>query len=188
MPAKDLRARRRALEEQFFYAEKSLQLKRLRKEQEKRETREALSKASGVTDEAVLDKLMKLGINADTMAALSLVPVIEVAWADLEMQDKEKAAIIRAAEAEGIDKESPVHDLLEDWLEEKPTEQLLEAWVDYVKALDEALTDEERLSLKNQVMGRARHVAESAGGFLGVAKISKAELEMLATLEAAFDK
>lgn len=187
MPAKDLRARRRALEEQFFYAEKSLQLKRLRKEQETRETREALSQASGVTDDAVLSKLMKLGINADTMAALSLVPVIEVAWSDLEMQQKEKEAILRAAEGEGIADGDPVHELLEEWLKKKPGGQLLQAWIDYVQALDEQLTAEERACLKDQVMTRARHVAEAAGGLLGIAKISAAEKEMLAKLEAAFD-
>ncbi len=187
MPAKDLRARRRALEEQFFYSEKSLQLKRLRKEQEKREAREDLSKASGVTDDAVLDKLIKLGIHSETMAALSLVPVIEVAWCDLEMEDKEKKAIMDAAKGEGIEEGDPVHDLLLGWLEKKPGDQLLQTWIDYVQALDEQLTVEERATLKKQVMDRARHVAEAAGGLLGLAKISGAEKEMLAKLEAAFD-
>jgi hypothetical protein len=37
-------------------------------------------------------------------------------------------------------------------------------------------------------MGRARHVAEVAGGFIGVAKISKPEEKMLAKLSTAFDK
>jgi len=121
------------------------------------------------------------------LTALSLVPVIEVAWSDLEMEAKEKDAIMRAAKGEGIEEGDAVYALLLEWLEKKPREQLLQTWIDYVQALDEQLTSEERATLKEQVMSRARHVAEAAGGILGLGKISAAEKEMLEKLEAAFD-
>jgi hypothetical protein len=45
---------------------------------------------------------------------------------------------------------------------------------------------ESRLRLKGHILPRARAVAESAGGLLGLATISREEEAMLTTLEAAF--
>ncbi len=184
----DLNARRRALEEHFFHQAKTLQLKKLQNEQERLAMRDALGKASGIKSEAVLERLVNIGISVDTMIALSLIPLIEVAWADGEMQDKERDAILRAAEQEGVEQKTATFDLLKGWLKRKPTKDLLDAWVGYVKGLDESLTDDEREALRGEVMGRAQHIAEVAGGFIGVAKISAAEEKMLAKLSAAFDK
>ena len=184
----DLNARRRALEEHFFHREKARALEQHKGEVEKRATREALSAASGVTNQAVLDHLVEIGISVDTMIAIALIPLIEVAWSDQEMQDKERDAILRAAEQEGVEAKSANFELLKKWLKRKPAVELLDAWVGYIKGLDEVLTDDERESLRKQVMGRARQVAEVAGGFIGVAKISMAEEKMLKKLSAAFDK
>jgi hypothetical protein len=41
--------------------------------------------------------------------------------------------------------------------------------------------------LRETVIGQARAVAEAAGGFLGLGKVSPAEDEMLRRLERAFD-
>ena len=69
----------------------------------------------------------------------------------------------------------------------KPSTVLLDAWIHYTRALCERLSASERQTLKNELMGRARSVAESAGGFLGMGnKISDAEQTVLHELEAAF--
>jgi hypothetical protein len=61
-------------------------------------------------------------------------------------------------------------------------------WTQYVKALSENLDTAERNTLRHDVIGRAREVAEAAGGFLGMgSKISQAEQKMLERLESAFD-
>jgi len=57
----------------------------------------------------------------------------------------------------------------------------------YIEALKASLGERARAHLKSGTMGRARAVAEAAGGFLGVASISAAEKKMLEALEWAFD-
>jgi hypothetical protein len=48
------------------------------------------------------------------------------------------------------------------------------------------MTEPERLGLKRDILQRARAVATSSGGFLGVGKISDAEKDLLETIEATF--
>lgn len=183
----DLDDRRKALEDKFFKDLEAKQIEELRSKKARESTKEALRKASGMSDDEVLDRLVELGISAETVSAMSLVPLIQVAWADGEVQENERNAIIHFAEGKGIEKESPAHTLLSGWLARRPGVDLLDAWVSYIHALDEHLTAEQRKILKRQVIDKARTIAESAGGFLGFKKISREEEDMLAKLEAAFD-
>ena len=41
------------------------------------------------------------------MTALALIPLVEVAWADESMDDREKEAILAAAADEGLDEQDP---------------------------------------------------------------------------------
>ena len=73
-----------------------------------------------MTDDAVLDKLVELGLKPNTIAALSLVPLIEVAWADGEIQDNERTAILQGAHGKGLEEGTDGYELLQTWLKGKP--------------------------------------------------------------------
>ena len=49
------------------------------------ERRQQLKHVSDIRDEALLDRLLGLGITAESLAALGLVPLVWVAWADGEV-------------------------------------------------------------------------------------------------------
>jgi hypothetical protein len=179
--------RRKALEEAFFAKQNEKVKQQLRAKHQGQARREALAAASGIRDEGVLDKLVALGLGAETLAALSLVPLVEVAWADGTIDAKERAAILAGIEKQGIAPASAAHELLEGWLSKRPDRQLLLAWKDYVKALAAGLDAGALGALRSDLIGRARAVAEAAGGFLGVgSKISKAEESVLRDLEQSF--
>lgn len=190
MPTKEetiLAERRQALEEEFFRRREQALIERMRQEQQRRELTEALSQASGIKDPEVLRKLVDLGVQPRTLAPLALVPLVEVAWADGSMAPKEREAIVAAAEAAGLDRGSAGFALLESWLEERPEPALRQVWFEYVRALCSALDEAGRQRLRSEVMGRARAVAEAAGGILGLGrKVSQAEERVLRELEAAF--
>lgn len=183
-----LEDRRKSLEEEFFHKESQKDLEKLREKLAKQTSKEELKKASGMEDDAVLDRLVELGIRADTVVALSLVPLIKVAWADGEIQDREREAIMHGAEGKGIDKDSTAAELLKKWLHKKPDESLFTAWAAYIKTLCAELTSEQTTILKTQVTRFARVIAESAGGFLGIGRISNEEKEALAWIEQIFDQ
>ena len=189
MPEKTdpLKDRRKALEEEFFRKENARLAAELRLKRMTEEAKAEMSRACGIEDQAVLDKLVELGIGADTLAAMTLVPLVEVAWADGKMDAKERTAILQGAEAAGIEAGTPSHALLEDWLVNRPPPRLLGAWRDYVGALCDEMLPENRLKLKNEVLGRARTGAEAAGGFLGLGdKVSREEKQVYEILETAF--
>lgn len=182
-----LGGRRKALEESFFAKENERLRRALKQKEFMQAKKEALAQASGIKDDIVLEELLKLDIGADTIAALTLVPLVEVAWADGSMDEKERNAILSAAEQSGLHKDSPSYGLLQGWLHARPEARLLIVWKDYVASLSQALGDEAKTKLRADILGRARSVAEAAGGFLGLgSKISSAEQAKLRELERAF--
>jgi hypothetical protein len=184
---KGLTATARALEDSFFAKENDRILKELRaasvREGKKKEFREHLN----IKNEELLDALVALAVEPETLVAFTLVPLVEVAWADGEIQPKEREAIIKAAVERGVAEDSPTAHLLRNWLVTRPDPQLLETWRDYIEELKGSLSGETWTEMKKTVMGRARGIAEAAGGFLGIASISAAEKKMLQELEWAFE-
>ncbi|TCI00187.1 hypothetical protein EJV46_05945 [Roseococcus sp. SYP-B2431] len=179
--------RRSGLEEAFFAQQNEELRRRIADAGAQSDRRAALAAASHIQDPAVLDRLLQLGLSAGTLSALTLVPLVLVAWADGDLSDLERNAVMEAAATEGIHQDHPSHALLEGWLRVKPGPQLVAAWKDYVRALAQPLDLEARRQLEVQVMDKARQVADAAGGFLGLtSRISVAEREMLSDLSAAF--
>ncbi|MDQ3367198.1 MAG: hypothetical protein M3680_17380 [Myxococcota bacterium] len=186
MADNSLEERGRALEDQFFDKENKEKLARMKEKLEGQQTREELRKASGMADDAVLDRLVTLGLRANTIAALSLVPLIFVAWADGSIQDNERTAILQGAHGKGLEVGTDGYELLQTWLTRRPADELFTAWEDYIKALAAQLNDEQNRLLKNQIVGFAKMVATSAGGLLGFGKVSGDEEKVLARIETAF--
>ena len=181
-----LEDRGRALENQFFDKENKDKLAAMKNKLDAQSSREELRKASGMSDDAVLDKLVALGLRANTIAALSLVPLIAVAWADGTIQDNERTAILQGAHGKGLEQGTDGYELLQTWLAKKPSDDLFSAWESYIKALASQLNDEQNRLLKNQIVGFAKMVAAAAGGILGFGKVSGSEEKILDRIEAAF--
>ncbi len=180
--------RKKALEHSFFAIENAKLLEQLRAERRTHDTREALAKVSGIESDEILAKLCALGVDADTWTAVSIAPLVEVAWADGKIDEPERRAVLAGAKANGITSDSPGYQLLESWLEHRPDGRLLEVWGTFIVGLCAELGEEERESLKQQILGRARSVAEATGGFLGlIKKVSNEEEIILAELAKAFE-
>jgi hypothetical protein len=179
--------RRRALEEEFFRRQDEKLRAQFREQEHRRQVKQELAQASGITDDAVLAELIALGIQARTLAPLALVPLVEVAWADGRIDSREREAILKAAQASGVESDSPGYGLLGGWLSVRPESSLRELWMQYTRSLCETLDAAARRALKADILGRARQVAEAAGGFLGLgSKVSAAEEAVLTELARAF--
>ncbi len=148
--------------------------------------RQELAEGTGIHDTALLDRLVALGIRAETLAALTLVPLVEVAWADGHMDAKERDAILAGAESTGIGRESLSYALLRIWTHDRPPSELFDVWSQFVTALAAELQGGERAAFREKILGRARAVAEAAGGFLGLgSRVSASEEATLTRLDAA---
>ena len=181
-------ALRRELEDKFFLERDMELLEALRKETASKEGKQALSDTSGIVDEDLLCHLVESQVSHETVAALSLVPLIAVAWADGSIDFNERKAVLSAAEQSGIDKEHAAYQLLECWLKNRPPDKLLAIWKEYVATLCQKLDMPSKTVLKEGLLGRSQTVAEAAGGILGFGnKVSESEKAVLDELERAFD-
>jgi hypothetical protein len=182
-----LRQSGKALEDSFFARENARLLEKLRAKEAAAAKRQAFKDIANVENEELIDALIELEIEPHEISALSLVPLIEVAWADGAIQPKERDAIIKAAEEGGIEVGSENHDLLENWLNTKPGPDLLETWKHYARELVARLDTVIGTELKRRLTTRTRDIAKAAGGFLGIGSISDAEQRVLDELERTFD-
>jgi hypothetical protein len=176
----------RNLEEAFFARENAKLLERMREIDEREQRRDALRAVFKNADDGLLDHLADLGIGPETALAVMLIPLVSVAWADGDVADRERAAILEAAEEREIRAGTPAHALLDSWLGSKPGPELVGMWRRYVANVWSELTPAERDDLRRRLLGLARGVAEAAGGFLGLgSRISKAEQQVLDEIAAA---
>ena len=173
----------------FFHQRDQELLATLRQQIAEEERRSGLKAATGIQQDQLLDRLIELGLDRQAIAALALVPLVEVAWADHKMDQREHDAIMNAAEDAGLDATGPGYQLLETWIKQRPAPELLAVWKEYSAAVAAALTDVELAALRDDVLHRARRVAEAAGGLLGLGnKVSPKERQLLDELRAAFAK
>jgi hypothetical protein len=150
------------------------------------ETKEALASVSGIKSQDILQHLVELNVRPETLAAMATVPLVEVVWADGEVDDEERKVVLAFAGAQGIAEGSVARDLLEGWLSQRPPESLFLAWQHYVEALCERLTPEDRQVLQQELLRNVRAAAAASGGFLGIGKISSEEKAVIAKLEKSF--
>jgi hypothetical protein len=168
------------LEDRFFFSESLVLKEQLAQLKRKRESAEALSIVSGIVNESVLMEFVALGIRPEIMAAMCLVPIIEVAWADGVIDDKERQAVLDGARQHGFAED---HAILCEWLKHPPTPPLMDAWLKYMQSLGEILSKETFIALKADVISHANDVAKSSGSFLGLTNpISPAEQAVLDTM------
>lgn len=179
--------RRKTLEEAFFANHNKTLLHRLKQTASVQQKKAALAAASGISDDNALEKLVALDIDSDTLAALSLVPILKVAWADGAIDDKERKAALSAAAEIGLSNGSVSHALFERWIAQPPSAELFRAWREYIGALLATMDEDARRALRQDILDRARNMAEATGGFLGIGrKVSPQEEAALKELAAAF--
>ena len=175
------------LEEQFFRRQDKELIEKLAQIKRSTDAKEALARVSGLTDPKVLERLVQLEITPEILVALTVVPLIEVAWADGEIEPKERKAVVEAARSLRHGAEPIAPGVLESWLDKKPDPKLVSTWQVYVQGLCTSLTPAERERLREQIVGHARQVAQASGGILGLgSKISASEEKVLARLAKAF--
>jgi hypothetical protein len=189
MPDKKFLAdREKALEELFFEKENRRLIERIQAEEARLAAKQGLAELTGISDEALLNRLVQLEIRPGTWAAMALIPLVEVAWASGHVEEKERRAVLSAAEANGVMKGSAGGELLEQWLAQRPDPAYLEAWGQYIVELAAELSTGEREALKHEILGRARRIAEAAGGLLGFGRrIDDDERRVLEELAKAFE-
>jgi hypothetical protein len=177
--------RKKGLEEAFFTRHNRDVLERLRHKVDEAKRREHLISISGIKDPKLLDRLVKAGLDSESLAALGLIPLLHVAWADGKVQPQERSALLDAAKRVELHEDSPGHQLLTGWFDQEPDPQLFQVWKEYVRALKDAMAEDTFAAVRNVIVDRARTVARAAGGIVGVGAVTGTEHDAIKEIEAA---
>jgi len=178
--------RRKSLEEAFFKDKDKQLMEKMRLELSALEEKKQLAHVSGIVEERVLDNLVKAGVTAETLAAVSLIPMVEIAWVDGSVTPEERDAVLNAAAAQGVKPDTASYEILRAWLKERPDSHVIAAWKDYVREASRLMPKDTVAAMKKAMIDRATRVAEAAGGFLGMATISKSERAAIDEFAKAF--
>ena len=186
---RSLEERLRRLEGKFFPSEDPGLAGKLREMKEIRESREALSQALGVRNEAVINQLLELDITPEVVAALMVIPFLEVAWADGNIDENGRTAVLACAERLGFHRGGVDYELMEQWLQNRPEPKLFRAWSHCIEGICEQLTNKEVEALKESFLNHARSVALASGGDRGTGSaVSLSAAQVLRNMEAAFHR
>ena len=185
MDDRQLQERGNRLEEEFFAKQNAEAVAKLRASKEADSQRTDMAAALGVDDPELVSQLLSHGVTPAALAAVSLAPLVLVAWSDRSLEDKERQAVLEEAGQSGITPGSPGFALLEGWLREIPPANLMDTWSAYAKGIAESLDPTQRTEFRDSILKRSQAVAAAAGGFAGMNKVSAREKGVLEQIEAA---
>jgi hypothetical protein len=181
-----LERRERAFEAEYFSRKDAELIDKLKMVFHKRIDKQSIRAATGVSDEELLDRLVELNLDGELMGAFNLLPVIEIAWADGQVDDKEVGAVLAAAAQHGIHPGSKAYAMLETRLREGPSRDARKIWFHYAEALRNTLNAKELEHFRTDLVAVCRRVAEISGGLLNIAfTVSPNEKKVIAAVEKA---
>jgi hypothetical protein len=146
-----------------------------------------LAERTGVVDEEILLDLQMLGFTPETVMLLHLVPLLQVAWAEGGVSERERDLIMEAARARGIESGSAADSQLATWLATRPSADFFEGALRAIGAILQARPAEEREASRRDLLSYCMAIASASGGILGFGKMSPQERKALARISQEFE-
>jgi hypothetical protein len=159
-----LKERGRSLEEEYVRKQEAKLVEKLREQGRLEEIAAALAQKLQVDNPDLLRRIMALGVTLDTGAAFLLAPLVQVAWAEGAVTERERDSVLRLAGERGIEKGSAAHAALQEWLRARPSDEFFDTAVEGIKAGLAVLSPEERLERVKRIVDACRQVAGASGG------------------------
>lgn len=152
----------------------------LRGHETRQQEAEAIGEALGVEDEEILATLHDLGYTRETVLLLHLAPLIQIAWASGSVTPEERAMVIRLCEWRGIERDSPAWKQLNEWLDERPSDEFMLGTLRLIRRLLDIHPVSSRPAGRTDLISFCMRIASVSGGVLGLgSKISEGEEKAL---------
>ena len=150
-------------------------------ENAKNAERICISQNLRLEDKAVLDELLDHDFIGDSVAALTLVPLVSLAWIDGRVNKNERREILAEASRLGIQQDSPAYTKLVQWFKSYSPQPLETLWGHFVSAYLKTLSAQSRFAFIEHQKTEMRKVV-AASHLLGISILSSQELETIARL------
>jgi hypothetical protein len=176
------------MENAYCYEHDQKLLKKISEEQARLRRKEALAKQTGLQDGSLLARLVDLQLTPETLLTLPLVPLVEIAWANGTMDERQREAVLAVARQKELPENPPAAELLNNWLQARPGPEWLETWKQYLKFLCQQMSMEKFKAMKSEMMDHWLFVAEATGGVLRFQRVSRKKRAKIEELEAMLNE
>jgi hypothetical protein len=164
------------LEEEYFRKKNQELIEKLHRRQAREAEGQQIAQTINVSDQDVIEALQDLGYTSETVHLLYFIPLVQVAWSEGGVADRERATILKVAETHGVAPFSLAHQQLTEWLTIKPSEQFFEDNLRAIRVNFESLPPEQRDLRRRELIDSCNQIASIVeGGIMGRAQISDAE-------------
>ena len=180
--------RRRGLEEEYFHRKEKELIEKMRRHAEQESTRRRLGEKAGVASEEILNDLQELGYTPETVMLLHLAPLIQTAWAEGGITQRERELIIKAARSRGIDAGSAADGQLATLLTERPSQEFFEKTLRAIGAILQTQPPEVREKTARDLVSLSASIAAVSGGIVGFRTVSDEERQILAHISEELEK
>jgi hypothetical protein len=168
MERDSFKERERAQEEGYFRAQDAKLIEKLREDARLEEIVLALAERLQVDNPELLRRVIALGVTLDTGPAFLLAPLVQVAWAEGKITDRERETVLRLAVARGVEEGSPAYAQLLKWLQERPSDNLFDTAMEVIRGGLALLPPGEREERLKRLVQACHEVAEASGGLAKV--------------------
>jgi hypothetical protein len=178
MNEKDIFAEReRALEDDYFRKKDLELIEKMKQAAAAERARREMGARTGISDPAMLQELQDLGFTPETVVLLPLVPVVQMAWAEGGITERERQLVISLARGRGITPDSLPDRQLALWMARRPDPSVFTHATRLIRAM---LTSGGHHDISaDDVVKYCETIALASGGFLGIGAISHEERVLL---------
>lgn len=157
---------RLAHEEEYFQRHNQELVEKLRARAANEAAAANIKAATGVQDDALVEHLARLGVTRDTVAVLHLMPLLEVAWADGEIQDEERALLHGAADEAKL--EGKALEAFEAMIQKRPKQIYFDVALEFIRTVLAAMPEAEANAARENIKSLTETIAQSTGGWFGI--------------------
>jgi hypothetical protein len=169
----------RTLENAFFFRMDQELIAELQRNMNLEEKLQVFQNATGIRDRQQLMGLIDAGFEVSTLTAFTRLPLVFVAWADGNLDSKEKDTILTTLVSKGIAPNTAAMLTNHEWFCKQPDDELWELWQQFTYATVNRQPAKLRNELMDEIVSLCHLVANASGDMFGVSNISAEESRVI---------
>lgn len=138
-----------------------------------------LGATAGTDNEALLTRMVALGVNFENLSALRCLPIARVAWGSGRVTEHERLLAMSLAISSGLISSAAAVQTFRGWLKKRPSDALWSLWGDYTTELLSKRSGVKEKTEAEKIHQIATRVAFASGGLLDQGGICGGEQRVL---------
>lgn len=146
---------------------------------------DSVASSIGVYDEGLCEEMLALGFDGDTAPFIGFIPMIQVAWADGVVDDKEQKKLRELSTARGVQEGTKEDQFIQGLISKRPSDDFFKKSNEIIRRILAKFPEDIQATELETLSDFCVAVAAASGGVMGMGnKISKEERELMREIAA----